>query len=120
MPQENVTPYLSVVASSAIAPGLRVKWHTTAGQVAIAGDEACIGTAKTRAYAAGDPIVIVDIRAPGTRIFVAGDAIAVGAGFTSAAAGVVADGSGGTEDYGVAITASAGAGELIEATPGAH
>jgi len=114
MAQENISPFLSFEAGGAIAPYLRVKHHSTAGQVVIAGDEACIGTAKTRAYAAGDPITVTDKRAPGTRIFIAGGAIAAGASFTSAANGKVVTGTGGVEDYGKAITAAAGDGEQFE------
>ena len=114
MAQENVSPYISLDAGEAIAPYLRVKHGSTPGQVEIAGDEACIGTAKTRAYAAGDPIVVTDKRAPGTRIFIAGGAIAAGAAFTSAANGKVVTGTGGAEDYGIAITAAAGDGEQFE------
>ncbi|MGD9632548.1 MAG: hypothetical protein AB7G28_22755 [Pirellulales bacterium] len=94
------------VASAAIAPGLRLKWHATPGKVAIAGDEACIGIAWTRAFADGDPIEVLDIRAPGFHPFVAGGAIAAGAAFTSAAGGKVVTGAAGVEDYGVAITAA--------------
>ncbi len=95
---------LNCIAGAAIAPGLRVKWSS--GKVVLAGDEACIGVAKTRAYADGDPIVIYDIKCPGTLPFVASAAIAAGAAFTSAASGKVATGTGGNEDYGVAITAA--------------
>jgi len=118
--QQNVTPYLSVLADAAIAPGLRVKWSATAGKVSIAGDEACIGTALTRSYADLDPIVIVDIRAAGTRDFVAGGAIAAGAAFTSAAGGKVVTGAAGVQDYGVAITATTADGGHFEGTPGAN
>ena len=114
--QENVTPYISLDAGAAIAPHLRVKHHSTVGQVVVAGDEACIGTAKIRSYAAGDPMTVTDISAPGTRIFIAGGAIAAGDSFTSAAAGKVVTGALGAEDYGVAITAAAGDGELFEGT----
>lgn len=118
--QQNVTPFLSAVAGAALAPYTRVKWHTTAGQVVAAGDEACIGTTDNRSYAAGDPLVVTDIRAPGTRIFTAGGAIAAGAAFTSAASGKVVTGTGGNEDYGVAITAASADGGYFEGTPGAH
>jgi hypothetical protein len=116
MVEHNISPYMNVVAGEAIAPGLRVKWHSTAGQVVIAGDEAAIGVAYTRAYAAGDPLVIIDIRSPGYLPFVASAAIAAGAAFTSAAAGKVATGTGGAEDYGVAKTAATADGGQIMGT----
>lgn len=112
----NPTNKMSLVASEAIAPGLRVKHHSTAGQVAIAGDEACIGIALNRAYAAGDPITVLDIKSCGTLPFTASGAIAAGAAFTSAAAGKVATGTAGNEDYGVAITAAQGDGSQFEGT----
>lgn len=114
----NPTGLMSLVASEAIAPGLRVKWHTTAGQVAIAGDEACIGIAVNRAYAAGDPITVRDIKSCGTLPFTAGGAIAAGAGFTSAAGGKVVTGAAGAEEYGVALTAAQGDGSQFEGTSG--
>ena len=101
---------LNLVAGEAIAPGLRVKRHATAGKVSIAGDEACIGVAFNRAYAEDDPITIIDIRTPGLLPFVASGAIAAGAQFTSAAGGKVASGTGGNEDYGIADTAATGNG----------
>lgn len=110
----NATNTLSVLADAAIAPGLRVKWSATAGKVSIAGDEACIGVAKTRTFADGDRITILDIKSCGTLPFVAGGAIAAGAAFTSAAAGKVVTGTGGAEDYGVAFTASTADGQHIE------
>jgi hypothetical protein len=117
MHNHNSTPEMSVVAGSALAPNLRVKWHSTAGQVVVAGDEACIGVTINRAFAAGDPITIKDIRSPGSLPFTAGGAIAKGAAFTSAAAGKVVTGTGGNEDYGVALTAAGGDGEFFEGTP---
>lgn len=105
---------MSLVASGAMAPGLRVKHHSTAGEVAIAGDEACIGVLLNRAYAAGDPVVVLDIKLPGTLPFVAGGSIAKGAAFTSAAGGKVVTGTGGAEDYGVAFGAAQGDGSQFE------
>ena len=107
---------LSVVADAAIDAGLRVKWDATAGQVTVAGDEACIGVTVNRSLAAGDPITVQDIRTPGTMAFTASGAIAAGAAFTSAAGGKVATGAGGVEDYGVAITAATGDGGQLEGT----
>lgn len=115
----NVGFRLNLIAGEAIAPGLRVKWGSsgTAGQVVIAGDEACIGVAQSRAYAQGDKIVIIDIRSPGALPFVASAAIAAFAAFTSAAGGKVASGTAGVEDYGVALTAALGDGSQIMGTP---
>jgi len=104
------------VAAAAYAPGLRMKWDSTAGQVIVAGDEACIGVIANRTYAAGDKCEILDIKSPGFMPFVAGGAIAAGAAFTSAAAGLVVTGTGGAEDYGVAITASTASGGQIMGT----
>lgn len=101
-------------ADAAIAPHLRVKIGSDSEHVAIAGDEACIGTAYNRAYAAEDGITVRDKRSPGTHVFVAGGAIAAGAQVTSAAGGKVVTGTAGTEDYGVALTAATGDGGLIE------
>ncbi|MEN1680778.1 MAG: capsid cement protein [Planctomycetota bacterium] len=101
-----------------MAPGLRVKWHTTAGQVVLAGNEACIGVTAGRATAAGQPIEILDIKSCGTLPFTAAGAIAAGAGFTSAANGKVASGAAGNEDYGVALTAATGDGAQFEGTSG--
>lgn len=115
--QANLTPLLSVVADAAYAPNTRVKWSGTAGKVTAAADEACIGTLQNRTYKDGDPATVIDIRGPGTRIFIAGGAIAAGARFTSAAAGRVVTGTAGVEDYGVAITAASGAGGEFEGTP---
>jgi hypothetical protein len=116
MPQQNEGHLISLVADAAIAKYLRLKHSGTAGKVSIAGDEACIGTAAVRSYADGDPMVVDDIRRPGTRIFVAGGAIAIGDSVTSAAGGKVVTGTGGVEDYGKAITASTADGGLIECT----
>jgi len=116
MPQENVTPYISLVAGAAIAPYLRLKHGATDGEVDIAGDENMIGTAKIRAYKSGDPMTVTDIRAPGTRIFIADGAIALGDAISSAVNGQVTSGQLGVEDYGVALTAATAAGERIEAT----
>lgn len=116
--QQNVTPYLSLVADAAYAPGIRVKWSATAGKVTVAGDEACIGTLLNRTYADGDECVVIDIRAPGTRAFIAGGAIAAGAAFTSVAGGKVVTGAGGVQDYGVAITAATADGGNFEGTCG--
>lgn len=109
---------ISLHAEEAIAPGLRVKWDATAGQVAVAGDEACIGIAVNRSMKAGDPITVLDIKSLGTMPFTAGGAVAAGAGFTSAAGGKVVTGAGGAEDYGVAITAATADGGQFEGTSG--
>lgn len=113
----NVSPFINALADAAYQPGLRVKWSATAGKVTVAGDEACIGTLVNRTYADGDRCVVLDIRAPGTAMFVAGGAIAAGAAFTSAASGKVVTGTAGAEDYGVAITAASGNGGQFEGTP---
>lgn len=113
----NASFYINALADAAYAPGTRVKWSGTAGKVTAAGDEACIGTLVDRTYADKDKCVVLDIRAPGTAMFIAGGAIAAGAAFTSAASGKVVTGTGGTEDYGVAITAATADGGQFEGTP---
>lgn len=116
LPSFNPSPEMNVRSSAAIEPGLRVKWHTTPGQVAVAGDEACIGVTLDRAYGADEPIRILDIKSCGSLPFTAGGAIAKGAAFTSAADGKVVTGAGGAEDYGVARTAAGGDGALFAGT----
>ena len=107
---------LNVRSGAAIEPGLRVKWGATAGQVVVAGDEACIGVTRDRAFAADEPIVVLDIKAPGTLPFTAGGAIAKGAAFTSTAGGKVVTGAGGVEDYGLAMEAAGGDGAMFAGT----
>ncbi len=114
----NTSNVLNVIAGEAIDPGLRVKWGSTAGQVELAGDEACIGVSSSRAYAAGERMTVIDIKATGTLPFTAGGAIAAGAGFTSAAGGKVVTGSGGVQDYGVAMDAASGDGSQFAGTSG--
>ncbi len=114
---------MSLVAGEAIAPALRVKWGATAGQVVIAGNEACIGISKTRAYQQGDRITILDIKACGTLPWTVAGAIDAGESFASAAGGTVeaydaeADPAQ-AEVYGVAFTAATGAGQQIEGSSG--
>jgi len=112
----NPSALLSRTAEVAIAKHLRVKYGTDPLEVTIAGDELSIGNAATAALAADDPITVIDKRAPGTRTFVAGGAIAAGDAFTSAAAGLVVTGSGGTEDFGIALTATTATGQYFEGT----
>lgn len=114
--QMDLSGLLSLKADAAYAPGTRVKWSATPGKVTVAGDEACIGTLKNRTYKNDDDCVVIDKRAPGTRIFIAGGVIAKGASFTSAADGKVVTGTGGVEDYGRALTATTGDGGLLEGT----
>ena len=105
------------VAHEAIAPGLRVKHHSTAGEVAIAGDEQCIGTAYNRAYADQDPITVYDINNPGTQRFVANGAITAGASVSSAAGGKVQTGTSGVQFLGKARTSTTADGEEIQVDP---
>tara|TARA_B100000945_G_scaffold312820_1_gene307893 strand:+ start:167 stop:523 length:357 start_codon:yes stop_codon:yes gene_type:complete len=114
MSGQNVSATLSFDAETAIAKHLRVKHGTAVGDVAIAGDEASIGNAANAAISAGDAITVIDKRAPGTRTFVAGGAIAAGDSFTSAAGGKVVTGTGGAEDFGIALTATTADGEYFE------
>ena len=116
MLQHHVGFTFPAVAAAAYQPGIRVKWDSTAGQVIVAGDEACIGVLANRTYAAGDKCEVIDIKSPGFLPFVAGGAIAAGAAFTSAASGKVVTGTAGAEDYGVAITASTADGGQIMGT----
>jgi len=112
---------MTFIANAAIAKGRRVKLHTTPGQVALAGDEAYIGIAMSRTTAAGQPIAVLDARAPGLQEFVAGGAIAAGdsvtSGVTSAANGKIVTGTAGVVDMGKAVTAAAADGDTILVLP---
>jgi hypothetical protein len=99
-------------AHEAIAPYLRVKHHSVANEVAIAGDEA-----DDRAYAEGDPITVYSKRAPGTLIYIAAGAITAGDDVSSTTAGRVQTGSGGAVQIGKALTTTTVAGEQIEVLP---
>ncbi len=102
------------VASAAIAPYLRVKHDSVAGEVAIAGDENWFGEAENRAYADQDPLTVYDKRAAGTHLFVASNAITAGNQVSTVAGGKVQDGTGGTITIGEALTTTAGDGEYVE------
>ena len=106
-------PRVPYTAHEAIAPYLRVKHHTTPGQVAIAGDENYIGEAETRAYAEDGEITVYDKRAPGTHLFVANGAIAEGDRVSTAAAGKVQTGTGGAVTIGTARSTTTVDGEQI-------
>jgi len=108
---------MTFIANAAIAKGRRVKLHTTPGQVALAGDEAYIGIAMSRTTAAGQPIAVLDARAPGLQEFVAGGAIAAGDSVTSAANGKIVTGTAGVVDMGKAVTAAAADGDTILVLP---
>lgn len=114
---------MSFEAGEAIAPGLRVKWGPTVGQVVLAGNEACIGISKIRAYKQGDPMTVLDIKCCGTLPFTTAGPIAEGERFAGASGGRVvaydaeADPAQ-AEVLGVALTASTGAGQQIEGTSG--
>lgn len=104
-------------AHEAIAPYLRVKHHSTIGEVAIAGDEACIGVSLLRSYADQDPMTVYDIRAAGTIDFVANGAITAGDSVSSAAAGKVQTGTGGVQYLGKALSTTTADGERITIMP---
>jgi hypothetical protein len=104
-------------AHEAMAKYLRVKHHSVAGEVAIAGDEACIGISFLRAYADQDPMTVYDIRSPGTITFTANGAITAGDSVSSAAAGKVQTGTGGAQYIGKAITTTTADGERIDVMP---
>lgn len=108
---------MTFIANGAIAKGRRVKLHTTPGQVALAGDEAYIGIAMSRTTAAGQPIAVLDARAPGLQEFVAGGAIAAGDSVTSAANGKIVTGTAGVVDMGKAVTAAAADGDTLLVLP---
>ncbi|QDT75755.1 hypothetical protein [Lacipirellula limnantheis] len=115
--QYSLSTEINAVADAAYPPHTRVKWSATAGKVTVAGNEACIGTLKNRTYRDGSECVVLDIRGPGSRIFIANGAIAAGDDFTSAASGRVVTGTAGNEDYGKALSAASAAGGLFEGTP---
>jgi hypothetical protein len=104
-------------AHEAIAPYLRVKHHSTIGELAIAGDEPCIGIALIRAYADQDPMTIWDIRGAGLIPFIGNGAITAGDNVSSAAAGKVQTGSGGVQFIGKAMSTIAGDNEQVMVLP---
>lgn len=114
MSQRQDTSLVSGIAAAATAKGLRVKYDSN-GELAIAGDENFVGVATAPVLAADDPIAFKHKLAPGTQILVAGGAIAAGDAITTAASGKTVTGTLGAVDFGQAVTAAGGDGDLFEA-----
>ena len=113
MVAQNLTDTFTANAEANMDQYLRVKHGAAAGGVALAGDEAHIGTLRTQAFS-GKKVGVIKKAAGAVRIYVASGAISAGDGVTSAAGGKVASGTGGVEDLGTARTAAAADGDYIE------
>lgn len=106
------TPTRTFVAGAALAADLRVV--LSSGKLAAAGiNDVEIGTIETDVFADLDMAAVRLRTAEGTVRMVSAGAIAVGADVYGAASGKVDDVGGGVY-IGVALTASAGSGEVIE------
>ncbi len=113
MPGQNETGVITCTAGAAIAPYLRVKLVAGVLQVAVAADRE-LGTLEERALAANDNVAVRLRNHPGTRKMVADAAVAAGADVFTRAAGKVGATSTGAFRVGVALTAAAADGEVIE------
>lgn len=105
---------------STLAQHLRVSVGTDGFLNVAAVNEQHIGTVALPVLTAGDKASVITRLAPGTRKFITSEACEVGDVLWSAAAGKVADtdssGSGGYR-VGVALTATTGDNQIIEAVP---
>lgn len=110
-------PYMgNATAAAATAKHLRVKFDAN-GQWAIAGDEVFDGENETDNVAAqGDEMVVYAKSAPGTHIYVASKAIAVGDACNTVAGGKVTDAAG-VASVCIAVTAAAADGDYFEGIP---
>jgi hypothetical protein len=116
---------VSFVANENIPAGARVKFvANNPARVQLAGaDDVEIGTAILHSgkssYAAGTPVGVKLANSPGTRTCLASGAFAAGATVKRAANGKVDDGAAGA-NYGIAMEASTGDGDMPEvlALPG--
>ena len=113
MPAQNESGIISLAAAGAVAQHLRVKYSsgsfTTAG---IADRE--LGTLEEAALAALDVRAIKLRNSPGTRKFIASAALAIGAEVYTAASGKVGASASTAYRVGIAVTASAADGDIIE------
>lgn len=113
MPGQNDTGVITMTAGAAIAQYLRVK--ITAGKLAVAGvNDRELGTLEEASFADGDVRAVRLRNSGGTRKMVANAALAVGAEVFTAAAGKVGASISTAYREGIALTASAADGDLIE------
>lgn len=116
MPGYNESGILTFTAGAAIAQHLRVK--LTGGKLAVAvladGPGTELGTLEEASLADGDIRAVRARNAPGSRKMVANAAIAVNAKVYTAAAGKVGASATGAFLEGIALTASAADGDIIE------
>lgn len=113
MPGYNESGDSTFTAGGAIAQHLRV--ILSSGVLATAGiTDRELGTLNEASFASGDIRSVRLRNAPGTRKMVANAAIAVGAQVYTAAAGKVGASASTAYREGIALTASAADGELIE------
>lgn len=116
MPGSNDTGFLSFEAGGAIAQHLRVK--LTGGKLAVAvladGPGTELGTLEEASFADGDVRSVRARNVPGSRKMVANAALAIGAKVYTAAAGKVGASAAGAFLEGIALTASAADGNIIE------
>ena len=116
MPGSNDGGFLTFEAGAAIAQHARVK--LSAGVLAVAvladGPGTELGTLEEASFAAGDVRTVRARNVPGSRKMIANGALAVGAKVYTAAAGKVGATATGAFLEGIALTASAADGDLIE------
>ena len=116
MPGTNPTGLHTFIAGAAIAQYLRVK--LSAGKLAVAvladGPGVELGTLEEASFADGDIRTVRSRNHPGSRKMVANAAIAVGAQVFTAAAGKVGATATGAFREGIALTAAAADGDVIE------
>lgn len=116
MPGSNDSGFLTFEAGAAIGQHLRVK--LTAGKLALAvaadGPGVELGTTEEASFASGDMLAVRARNVPGSRKMVANAAIAAGAEVFTAALGKVGAHANGSFSEGIALTAAAADGEIIE------
>lgn len=113
MPGFNESGDITMTAGAAIAQHLRV--IITAGKLAVAGITAReLGTINEASFADGDVRSVCLRNATGTRKMVANAAIAVGAEVFTAASGKVGASASTAFREGIALSATAADGEIIE------
>ena len=116
MPGSIDTGFLTFEAGAAIAQHLRVK--LSGGKLAVAvladGPGTELGPLNEASFADGDIRSVKARNAPGSRKMIANAALAVGAKVYTAAAGKVGASATGAFLEGIALTASAADGDIIE------
>ena len=106
-------------ATISAAAYLRVKPDTGSNDlgIALAGDEACIGTLAHETFGDSAPVTIYANGDGGSKLYVANGAIAIGAAVSSVAGGKIQTGTGGAVDLGFAASAAGADGDIIEVNP---